>query len=98
MADSKAGKKSKDDKKNSKNVSLFDGISFDKEGNEITVFDVLKTENPDYAEELHKKDNIRLLRKYLRILTAREKEILSKGLYLDRKTKKAQALGLISIF
>ena len=71
------------DKKNSKNVSLFDGISFDKEGNEITVFDVLKTENPDYAEELHKKDNIRLLRKYLRILTAREKEILSKRYGLD---------------
>ena len=26
------------DKKNSKNVSIYDGISYDKEGNEITIF------------------------------------------------------------
>ena len=45
------------DKKNSKNVSLFDGISFDKEGNEITILDVLKTDDPDYADEIYKNDN-----------------------------------------
>ena len=33
-------------------LSLFDGISFDKEGNEITILDVLKTDNPDYADEI----------------------------------------------
>lgn len=71
------------DKKNSKNVSLFDGISFDKEGNEITILDVLKTEDPDYAEEIYKKDNILLLKKYLKVLTPREKEILSKRYGLD---------------
>ena len=71
------------DKKNSKNVSLFDGISFDKEGNEITILDVLKTENPDYADEIYKKDNIILLKKYLKVLTPREKEIISKRYGLD---------------
>ena len=59
------------DKKNSKNVSIYDGISYDKEGNEITILDVLKTENPDYAEEIYKNDNIKLLRKYLNVLTKR---------------------------
>ena len=68
------------DKKNSKNVSIYDGISYDKEGNEITILDVLKTENPDYAEEIYKNDNIKLLRKYLNILTKREREVFSDSL------------------
>ena len=71
------------DKKNSKNVSIYDGISYDKEGNEITILDVLKTENPDYAEEIYKNDNIKLLRKYLNILTKREREVLTKRYGLD---------------
>ncbi len=50
------------DKKNSKNVSLNEGISYDKEGNEITILDVLKTPDPDYAEEIQKNDNIALLK------------------------------------
>ena len=37
------------DKKNSKNGSIYDGISYDKEVNEITILDVLKAENPDDA-------------------------------------------------
>ena len=86
------------DKKNSKNVSIYDGISYDKdgnnvsleesigydkEGNEITILDVLKTENPDYAEEIYKNDNIKLLRKYLNVLTKREREVLTKMYGLD---------------
>lgn len=71
------------DKKNSKNVSLFDGISFDKEGNEITILDVLKTDDPDYADEIDKQDNIKLLRKYLNILTPRERDIIEKRYGLD---------------
>ena len=60
------------DKKNSKNVS-----------NETTILDVLKTENPDYAEEIYKNDNIKLLRKYLNVLTKREREVLTKRYGLD---------------
>ena len=70
-------------KKNLKNVSLFDGISFDNEGNEITILDVLKTEDPDYADEIYKQDNIKLLRKYLNILNPREKEIILKRYGID---------------
>ena len=37
------------DKKNSKNVSINEGIGFDKDGNEITFLDILKTPKPDFA-------------------------------------------------
>ena len=65
------------DKKNSKNVSIYEGISFDKEGNEVTILDILKTPDPDFIEEIHKNDNIALLKKYMKVLTNREKEILT---------------------
>jgi len=68
----------RNDKKNSKNVSIYEGIGFDKEGNEITILDVLKTKDPDFLEEIHKNDNIKLLKKYMNTLTKREKEILTK--------------------
>ena len=41
------------------------------------------TENPDYAEEIYKNDNIKLLRKYLNVLTKREREVLTKRYGLD---------------
>jgi len=64
------------DKKNSKNVSLYEGISYDKEGNEITILDVLKTEDVDYLEDIYINDNIKLLKQYLNVLNDREKEII----------------------
>lgn len=69
--------------KNNKNVSLNEAIGFDKEGNEITIMDVLKTPKPDFVEEITIKDNIKLLEDYMKVLTPREKEILIKryGLY-----------------
>ena len=78
------------DKKNSKNVSLFDGISYDKEGNEITILDILKTEEVDYADEKYKKDNIVLLKKYFKYLNPREKEILTKRYGLNDNNEMTQ--------
>ena len=71
------------DKKNSKNISIYDGISYDKEGNEITILDVLKTPDPDFLDKIHKNNNIELLKKYINKLTKREKEILIKRYGLD---------------
>ena len=87
------------DKKNSKNISIYDGISYDKEGNEITILDVLKTPDPDFLEEIHKNNNIELLKKYMNKLTSREKEILEKRYGLngyDEVTQKeiAKELGI----
>ncbi len=87
------------DKKNSKNISLNEGISYDKEGNEITILDVLKTPDPDYAEEIQKNDNIALLKKYMNVLTKRERDILEARYGLnntDEYTQKeiAKKLGI----
>ena len=78
------------DKKNSKNVSLYDGISYDKEGNEVTILDILKTEEPDYAEDIYVNDNIKLLKEYLKILSTREREVLTKRYGLDNNDEITQ--------
>ena len=68
----------RNDKKNSKNVSIEGSIGFDKEGNEITFLDILKTPNPDFALDIHKNNNNKLLKKYLTVLNDREKDIIIK--------------------
>ena len=78
------------DKKNSKNVSLYEEISYDKEGNKITILDILKTDDIDYTEEIYKKDNIKLLLKYLNILTKREREIIEDRYGLNGKDELTQ--------
>ena len=87
------------DKKNSKNISLYDGISYDKDGNEVTILDVLKTTEPDFAEEIYKNDNIKLLKEYMNVLSPRERSVLSKRYGLnnnDELTQKeiAKELGI----
>lgn len=76
------------DKKNNKNVSLNEPIGFDKDGNEITLLDILKTPKPDYAIDIHNQNNIELLKKYFNVLSDREKEIITKryGLFNQKET------------
>ena len=76
------------DKKNSKNVSLYEEISYDKEGNKITILDILKTSDPDYIEEIYKNDNIKLLKKYLNVLSKREREIIEARYGLKNQRRK----------
>ena len=64
------------DKKNSKNISIYEEISYDKEGNKVTILDILKTPAPDFAEDIHQKDNIKLLQEYINVLNKREREII----------------------
>lgn len=71
------------DKKNSKNISIHESIGFDKDGNEITFLDVLKTPKPDFIEDINIKDNIEALKKYINVLTDREKNIIVKRYGLD---------------
>lgn len=77
-------------KKNSKNISIYEGISYDKEGNEITILDVLKTKDPDYLEELYIKDNIMALKKYLNLLTPRERKIIDMRYGLNNQDELTQ--------
>ena len=69
--------------KNNKNISINESVGFDKEGNEISILDILKAPKPDFVEEISKKDNVLLLNDYLEVLTDREKDIIEKryGLY-----------------
>ncbi len=77
-------------KKNNLNISLDEPIGYDKEGNDITILDVLKTPKTDYIEQMHIKDNIELLKKYLKLLTPREKEIVIKRYGLDNEDEQTQ--------
>ena len=86
-------------KKNSKNISLNEMIGFDKDGNEISFLDILKTPDPEYDLDLHQKENIINLRNYFNILNDREKEIMIKRYGLnntDEVTQKeiAKELGI----
>ena len=78
------------DKKNSKNVSLYEEISYDKEGNKITIMDILKTNDVDYVEDIYKSDNIKLLKEYMNILTPREREIIEARYGLNNQNEATQ--------
>ncbi len=78
------------DKKNNKNISLNESICFYKDGNEITFLDILKTPKPDFENDIQKKDNIVLLKKYFNVLNEREKEIIIKRYGLNNEREVTQ--------
>ena len=80
----------RNDKKNNKNISINEGVGFDKEGNEITILDILKTPSPDYALEIHNKNNIMLLKEYFNVLTDKEKLIINKRYGLNNNKEVTQ--------
>ena len=64
-------------KKRSKDVSLNEPIGTDKEGNTISLIDVVENDEMDTLEQIEKAENISLVQKYVaQILNEREKEIL----------------------
>lgn len=80
----------RNNKKNNKNISLNEAVGFDKEGNEITFLDILKTPKPDFAMDIHNKNNIKLLKKYFDVLTKQEKEIIIKRYGLNNNDEITQ--------
>jgi len=78
------------DKKHNKNISINESVGFDKDGNEITFLDILKTPKPDFALDLYNKDNIGYLKEYFNILTPREKEIIVKRYGLNNQEEMTQ--------
>ena len=77
-------------KKNSKNISLNEMIGYDKDGNEITFLDILKTPDPEYDLNLHQKQNIKNLQKYFNVLNDREKQIMIKRYGLNNTEEVTQ--------
>ena len=87
-------------KKCSREVSLYEPIGTDREGNEIQLFDVIETEGEDAHSRVELKEDIRML--YQRVekeLTPRERTVLKLryGLYHEEEyTQKeiARRLGI----
>lgn len=76
--------------KNFKNVSLNESVGYDKDGNEITILDILKAPKPDFIDEINKKDNIKLLNEYLTVLNDREREIIIRRYGLNKQKEQTQ--------
>lgn len=71
-------------KKINKEVSLYEPIGTDREGNEIQLYDIIETEEEDVPEKLYLKENIqKLYEKVESELSQREKLVLKMryGLY-----------------
>lgn len=77
-------------KKNSQNVSLNDSIGYDKDGNEISLIDVIKSNTPEINEILHKKENLDLISSSLNCLNEREREIIINRFGLNDKKELTQ--------
>lgn len=64
-------------KKTSRDISLYEPIGQDKEGNEICLVDVIEQKQTDALDEMELKQNIRRLFQLMReVLTDREREVL----------------------
>lgn len=72
------------ERKCSKELSLYEPIGTDKEGNEINLLDIVEYDNTDIAEHIILEDNIKLLyQSILTLLDERERKVLTLryGLY-----------------
>jgi len=64
-------------KKNAREISIYEPIGTDKEGNEINFLDVYVQEQTDVIEQMELSQNTEKLRRLLsKVLTEREKEII----------------------
>ena len=71
-------------------ISLNDAIGYDKDGNEISLQEVIKDDTIDIPDYLHIKENVGLLKKYFNVLTTREQEILIKRFGLLNEEEQTQ--------
>lgn len=76
--------------KYTKDVSINETIGYDKDGNEIAIQDLLKTEDVDFCDDIDLKDNIKSLYKYLDVLTPRERKIIINRYGLNNKVSLTQ--------
>ncbi len=79
-------------KKTSREVSLYEPIGQDKEGNEIHLVDIIEQQQPDILENMVLEGNIKKLFYLMEEnLTAREKEILMMRYGLNGKKESTQS-------
>lgn len=73
-----------------KNISLNDSIGYDKDGNEISLIEVIKDNGEDFASTIQTKDDLLLVNEYLQSLNYREKEIIAKRYGLMNQKEQTQ--------
>ena len=79
------------DKKASQDVYLYDSIGSDKEGNEISLIDIIEYEDEDVAERVTMQENISKLDRIISdTLTPREKDIIILRYGLNGEEEKTQ--------
>ncbi|AKU25848.1 RNA polymerase sporulation sigma factor SigK [Geobacillus stearothermophilus] len=77
-------------KKTRKDVSLHEPIGQDKEGNEISLLDILKSEGQDIVDEIQLNMELEQVKRYISVLDEREKEVIVKRFGLGRQREKTQ--------
>ncbi|MBM6619666.1 RNA polymerase sporulation sigma factor SigK [Bacillus suaedaesalsae] len=77
-------------KKTKKDVSLHDPIGQDKEGNEISLIDVLKSESEDVIDTIQLNMELEKIKEYIDILDEREREVITGRFGLDLQKEKTQ--------
>lgn len=87
-------------KKISKEVSLYEPIGTDREGNEIQLFDIIETDEDDAHRKVEQKDDIKVL--YHRVeseLSPRERLVLKMryGLYNEEEYTQREIAKLLGI-
>lgn len=88
------------DRKLSREISLYDPIGTDKEGNEITLLSILEHEDEDIIDQLDKKQSLRKLSKILsKVLTPREYFVVIRryGLYGHHETTQRELAEQLNI-
>lgn len=87
-------------KKSNREVSLYDPIGTDKEGNEISLLDIIETEPVDVVKNYSLKQDIARLYQLLpKVLTTREREIikLRYGLYGEQELTQREIAKRLNI-
>ncbi|MGP3559722.1 RNA polymerase sporulation sigma factor SigK [Geobacillus sp. BK01] len=77
-------------KKTRKDVSLHEPIGQDKEGNEISLLDILKSEGQDIVDEIQLNMELEQVKRYISVLDEREKEVIVNRFGLGRQREKTQ--------
>lgn len=81
-------------KKSSREVSLYEPIGTDKEGNEINLLDVLEQPWPDVVEQMDLEEKLKeMFECFEKVLTAREKQILIMRYGLSGREYTQQEIG-----
>lgn len=77
-------------KKTKKDVSLHDPIGQDKEGNEISLIDVLKSESEDVFDMIQLNMELEKVKQYIDVLDEREKEVIVGRFGLNLEKERTQ--------